>query len=224
MDSLLNHERNNMKQKTQEKLKSFTKSLNLPLTFRSRIVVLMAALILIPTFFIPIWHLSFGAQQYPEGLELYIYPSKMVGGDDGNDLTEINILNHYIGMAELREEDFTEFKWIPLIVGLMLVLSLRAAVIGSLISLVDIFVFMIYFAAFSLWRFWYMLSSFGHGLDPKAAVKVDPFTPPMFGKKMVGQFTVESYPSIGTYFFILFAVLIIVSIYFTYSEAKKDLA
>ena len=139
-----------MKQNIQEKLKSFTKYLNLQLTFKSRMVVLLAALILIPTFFIPIWHLSFGAQQYPEGLELYIYPNKMVGGDDGNDLTEINVLNHYIGMAELREEDFTEFNWIPLIVGLMVVLSLRAVVIGSLISLVDIFVFMIYFAAFSL--------------------------------------------------------------------------
>jgi hypothetical protein len=211
-----------MKQNIQEKLKSFTKYLNLQLTFKSRMVVLLAALILIPTFFIPIWHLSFGAQQYPEGLELYIYSDKMVGGDDGNDLTEINVLNHYIGMAELREEDFTEFNWIPLIVGLMLVLSLRAVVIGSLISLVDIFVFMIYFATFSLWRFWYMLSSYGHNLDPKAAVKVEPFTPPMFGEKMVGQFTVESYPAIGTYFFVLFVVLIIAGVYLTYSEAKKE--
>jgi hypothetical protein len=67
-----------------------------------------------------------------------------------------------------------------------------------------------------------MLSNYGHNLDPKAAVKVEPFTPPMFGEKMVGQFTVESYPSIGTYFFILFAVLIIVAIYFTYSETEKN--
>ena len=56
----------------------------------------------------------------------------MQGGDDGNDLTEINVLNHYIGMAELQKEDFTEFQWIPLIIGLMIVLSLRAAAIGAL--------------------------------------------------------------------------------------------
>ena len=32
-----------------------------------------------------------------------------------------------------------------------------------------------------------MLNSYGHNLDPKAAVQVDPFTPPIFGMKMVGQ-------------------------------------
>ena len=40
-----------------------------------------------------------------------------MGGDDGNDLTEINVLNHYIGMAELKPADFTELKWIPLVIG-----------------------------------------------------------------------------------------------------------
>jgi hypothetical protein len=203
-----------------EKLKSFNEFLNLPLTMKSRFVILIAALLLLPTFFTPIWHLSFGAQQYPDGLEMFIYPHKMVGGNDGNDLNEINILNHYIGMAELHEENFTEFKWIPLIIGLMIVLALRAAVIGSLSTLVDVLVFMIYFSCFSMWRFWYMLSSYGHNLDSKAAVKVEPFTPPIFGKKMVGQFTVESYPSWGVYFFLIFGLLLILGIYFTYRENK----
>ena len=34
---------------------------------------------------------------------------------------------------------------------------------------------------------------------PKAAVQVEPFTPPVFGHKMVGQFEVWSYPSPGTW-------------------------
>lgn len=205
----------------QEKLKSFTEFLNLPLTIKSRILVLGAALVLIPTFFTPIWHLDFGAQQYPEGLELFIYPGRMVGGDGGNDLTEINVLNHYIGMAELREEDFNEFKWIPLIIGLMMVLALRAVAIGTLSSLVDIFVFTLYFAGFAMWRFWYMLYNYGHNLDPKAAVQVDPFTPPVFGTKMVGQFTVASFPSAGVYLFMVFGLLILAGIYFTFKQAKS---
>jgi len=206
-----------------EKLKKFNEYLNQPLTMKSRILIFIAALILIPSFFAPLWKLDFGSQQYPEGLELFIYANTMEGGDEGNDLTEINVLNHYIGMAELREDDFTEFKWIPLVIGLMIVISLRAAAIGSLKSLVDILVFIFYFAAFSLWRFWHMLYTYGHNLDPKAAVQVEPFTPPVFGSKMVGQFTVDSYPSTGTYFLILFAILVIASIYFTYIQQRKRL-
>lgn len=204
----------------QEKLKSFTETLNLPLTIQSRILAVIAALLLIPALFTPIWHLHFGAQQYPEGLELFIYAGKMVGGNGGNDLTEINVLNHYIGMAELREENFNEFKWIPLVIGLMIVLTLRAAVIGTLSSLVDIIVFTLYFAGFAMWRFWYMLYNYGHNLDPRAAVKVAPFTPPVFGTKMVGQFTVESYPAAGVFLFLLFGLLLIAGIYLTFKQKR----
>jgi hypothetical protein len=209
-----------MESKLQTKLNALADFLNMPLSVNSRILVLVATVVLIPTFFIPVWHLNFGAQQYPEGLELFIYPNKMVGGDRGNDLTEINVLNHYIGMAELREEDFTEFNWIPLIIGVMLVLSLRAVAIGTLSSLVDITVFTFYFACYAAWRFWYMLHSYGHDLDPKAAVKVEPFTPPIFGTKMVGQFTVESYPAAGVYLFMLFGLLMVAGMVLTIRKKK----
>ncbi len=206
----------------EEKIASFNRFLNTPLTLRSRILVLVAALVLVPTLFLPLWQLDFGSQQYPEGLELFIYSSSLQGGDDGNDLTEINVLNHYIGMAELQEEDFTEFKWIPLIVGLLVVLALRSVAIGTLSSVVDIGVFFLYFALFSMWRFWYMLYNYGHNLDPKAAVKVEPFMPPLFGTEMVGQFTVTSLPSTGSIFFFLFLVLLTSAIYVTYRQQKKS--
>ena len=201
-----------------EKIKNFNNFLNSPLNISSRVLILIAALVLIPTFFIPMWHMSFDSMQYPEGLDLYIYSNSLEGGDEGNDLTEINILNHYIGMAELKEEDFTEFKWIPLIIGLMIVLTLRSVVIGTFSTVIDILVFFAYFSLFSLWRFWYMLSSYGHELDPRAPVQVEPFTPPLFGSKMVGQFTVTSYPSYSVIFFSLFLVLLVLAIYVTYQQ------
>jgi hypothetical protein len=204
----------------QETIKKFNEVLNIPLNVQSRIIVGVAALILIPSLFFPLWHLNFDSQQYPEGLDLYIYASKMEGGDDGNDLTEINVLNHYIGMAELKDEDFTEFQWIPLIIGLMIVLTLRAMAIGCLSTLIDIVVFFGYFSLFSLWRFWYMLNSYGYNLDPKAAVKVEPFTPPLFGTKMVGQFTVTSFPALASLFFFLFLILIAAGVIITYRQEK----
>ncbi|MCP3935339.1 MAG: hypothetical protein GY708_08205, partial [Actinomycetia bacterium] len=104
------------------------------LTVSSRLLVFAAVLVLIPTFIVPLWHMTFVAQQYPEGLDLYVYSHDLVGGNKGNDLTEINVLNHYIGMAELKPSDFNELKWIPLVIGLIGVLTLRAGTIGNVRS------------------------------------------------------------------------------------------
>jgi len=197
------------------------RALDRPLTFRSRILVFLAALVIVPTFFLPLWHLTFVAQQYPEGLDLYIYSHDLIGGDDGNDLTEINVLNHYIGMAELRPTDFTELKWIPLVIGLIGVLTLRAATIGNLRSIVDVIVMSLYFGGFSLWSFWYKLNYYGENLDVRASVKVEPFMPPMFGYKQVGQFDVWSYPALGTYLFMLFGLLLLGGLFLTWRKGKS---
>ena len=186
-----------------------TEKLNRPLTLYGRILVLVAALLLPLSFTTPLWHMDFWAQQYPEGLELFIYSHALIGGDDGNDLQEINVLNHYIGMKELKAEDFTELKWIPLVLGAITVLTLRSVVVGTLGSVLDLLVVSSYFGLFSLWSFWYKLRAYGHDLDPRAAVQVDPFTPPVFGHKMVGQFEVWSYPSPGTWLVVGFGVFLV---------------
>ncbi len=205
------------------RLSRFAAALDRPLSKRSRYLVAAAALIVIPTFFTPLWHMSFWAQQYPEGLELYVYSHALVGGDEGNDLVEINVLNHYIGMDELREEDFTELKWIPLVIGLLGVLTLRAAAIGKLRSVLDVAVISAYFGAFSMWSFWYKLNAYGKNLDPRAAVTVDPFTPPVLGYKMVGQFEVWSYPALGTYLLLGFGLLLVGGFYFTWRESASGI-
>jgi hypothetical protein len=180
------------------------------------LLVFLAALALVPTFFVPLWHMTFVAQQYPEGLNLYVYSHNLVGGDDGNDLTEINILNHYIGMAELEPADFNELKWIPLVIGLIGILTLRVAAIGTLRSLVDVVVVSLYFGAFSMWSFWYKLHYYGSNLDPKASVHVVPFMPPMFGYKLVGQFDVWSYPALGAYLFGAFGLLLMAAFWLSW--------
>jgi hypothetical protein len=201
---------------------NIVRKLSRPLLPRSRIVIIVAAVILPLTFLVPLWHMEFVAQQYPEGLDLYIYTYALESGDDGNDLNEINILNHYIGMRELVQENFNELKWIPLLVGLIMVLTLRAGFIGTLSSILDIIMVSAYFAAFSVWSFWHKLYLYGHELDPAAAVKVDPFTPPVFGHRMVGQFEVWSYPALGTWIFAAFGVLLMVGMFLTWRKIKLD--
>lgn len=185
-----------------------------PLSFSSRITVLLAALLLIPVFFFPLYTMSLYSNQFPDGLNLYIHPGTLRGGQSAvrDDLREINALNHYIGMHPLRQDDFTEFQWIPLMLGFFIILSLRAAVIGKISSVVDTLVLFGWFGIFALWHFYSRLYTYGHNLDPTAAVKVKPFTPPIFGSQQIANFTVYNYPATGTYLMIGFVLLLVVSI------------
>jgi copper chaperone NosL len=195
----------------------------LPLTLKSRVLILVAVVALLPTFLFPLWNMSFYSNQYTDGLVLHIYSYQLEGGKTANrdDLREINSLNHYIGMRPLLESDFSEFTWIPLVVGLLMVLALRAMVIGKMSNLVDVFVLFTYFGLFSVWSFYHRLYTYAHNLDPTASIKVPPFTPPFFGSKQIANFTVNSFPGPGSYAFIAFAVLLLLAIFLSGKRIKE---
>lgn len=192
------------------------------LTLTSRILILVAVAVLLPSFFFPLWNMSFYSNQYRDGLVLNIYSYQLDGGKTPNrdDLREINSLNHYIGMRPLLESDFSEFTWVPLVVGLLMILALRAMVLGKMSNLVDVFVLFVYFGLFSMWSFYHRLYMYGHNLDPTASIKVEPFTPPLFGSKQIANFTVNSYPRLGSYAFFAFAILLLVAILLSAKKRK----
>ena len=164
-----------------------------------RVLLLGAVLLLLPVYVFPLWDMTMFAPQYPDGLRIHIYSYKLDGGNNGQDIKEVNVLNHYIGMRDLVTEDFTEFKWMPFVVGVLGLLFLRTAVLGKMSHLVDVLVLYLYFGAFSLWSFAYKMWSYGHNLAPTASVKIPPFMPPLFGFKQLANFGVYSYPAAGSY-------------------------
>jgi hypothetical protein len=174
--------------------------LDAPLDLGPRLLLVGGALVLVAAIYLfPLWSMTMFAPQYQDGLRLQIYSYKLEGGNGGQDIREINVLNHYIGMRDLVSEDFTEFKWLPFVAGALALLTLRAAVHGRMAHLLDVLVLFFYFGAFSLWSFGYRMWVYGHDLDPTASVKVDPFMPPLFGYKQLANFEVYSYPAAGTY-------------------------
>ena len=173
--------------------------LDAPLDVAPRALLVLALLCLLPTYVTPLYNMTMFAPQYPEGLRLDIHSYKLVGGNGGQDVKEINVLNHYIGMKDLVTEDFSEFKWLPFAIGVFGLLFLRAAVLGKIAHLVDVMVLYLYFGLFALWSFGYKMYQYGHHLDPRAAVRVDPFMPPMFGFRKLANFEVYSYPQFGSY-------------------------
>jgi hypothetical protein len=186
-----------------------------------RLLVVGAALLLVAVYFFPLWNMTMFAPQYPEGLRLDVYSYKLVGGNNGQDIPEINILNHYIGMRDLVTDDFTEFKWLPFTVGVLGLLYLRAAVMGTVGGLLDTLVLNIYFSMFAFWSFGYRMYSYGHNLSPTAAVKVAPFMPPMFGGKQLANFEVYSYPQAAAYAMALSSLLLAAAVVIAWRQARR---
>lgn len=185
------------------------------LNARSRILIIASALILIPSYFFPLWRMTMYSNQFPDGLRLMIYSYKLEGGDTPgrDDLAEINSLNHYIGMRPLDKRDFAEFNWLPFAVGVFILFALRSAVQGKMSMLVDMVVVFGYFGLFSLWSFHYRLYTYGHNLEPTAPIKVPGFTPPLIGYKTVANFDIYAYPGIASYILCFFVVLLLVAVY-----------
>lgn len=195
-----------------------------PLKLGPRGLVLLAALLLLPAYGAPLWNMTMYAPQYPEGLRLQIYSYKLEGGRQGLDEREINVLNHYIGMKELNTESFTEFKWLPFVVGALGLLFLRAAVFGTVGSALDATVLFLYFALFSLWSFAYKLWMYGHTLSPEAPVKVPPFMPPIFGGRQLANFEVYSYPGPAAYTLVAAGAVLVAALVLAWRAARREVA
>jgi hypothetical protein len=163
-----------------------------------RLLLVVGAVLLAAAIFLPLWQIHLEAPQYPEGLDLYIYSYTLDAGNEGQDLNEINNLNHYIGMQPIEEEDFPEMTFIPFFLGGFALLALRAAFFGTVKSAIDTLVLFIYFGAFSMWRFYHQLYTYAHNLDPKAPMDIDPFTPTLIGWKQIANFTQYSFPREGS--------------------------
>ncbi len=201
-----------------------TRFLHQPIGMGPRALLALAAALVLAVHLLPLWNLTMFAPQYPEGLRLDIYSHALAGGHAGQDIKEINILNHYIGMRDLAAEDFTEFKWMPFVLGALALLFLRGVVFGSVKELVDATVLFLYFGAFSLWSFADKLYRYGHELAPTAAVKVDPFMPPMFGYKRLANFEVYSYPRAGSYLLAATVVALLVAFWLVWRQRRSHAA
>ena len=191
---------------------------------RVRAMVFAAAVLLAVTYLWPLWNLTMFAPQYPDGLRLDIYSYTLVGGNHGQDVKEINVLNHYIGMHGLDRDAFREFQWMPFVIGALGLLLLRTVVYATAGALLDVTMVFAYFGAFSAWSFGYQLYQYGHQLAADAAIKVTPFMPPVFGYRQIANFEVYSYPRGGTYAMLGALALLGVALAVTWRAWRRDAA
>lgn len=190
-------------------LQKFYEFIDRPLFGGARVIIALAAIPLMLTFTQPLWRISMEAPQYPGGLYMDIHAYKLEGGHDGQDINEINTLNHYIGMHHIDRNALSDLDWIPFAFGALVLLTLRVAAIGNVRALLDLTVLTGYISLFAFGRFAYRLYVFGHDLAHDAPVKVKPFMPVLLGSKQVANFNTHSMPRIGSLYLGLFVFAVV---------------
>jgi copper chaperone NosL len=184
----------------------------------SRVIVLLCGLAMIPANYLSVWQIQLEAPQYPEGLKMEIWSSKTAG-----DVDKINGLNHYIGMAVIKDENFPEFKIMPWLIWIMVALGVLTAAIGKRFMLWIYAGYLILCGAWGIYDFWKWEYEYGHNLDPHAAIKIPgmAYQPPLFGWKVLLNFTAGSFPDVGGWLIIGPAVIVVALLIYEQFIRKK---
>lgn len=184
----------------------------------SRVLVAVASLSLIATYFLPFWAIYLTAPQYPEGLAMQIWLNKLTG-----QVEIINGLNHYIGMKHIKVEMFPEFKFLVYVVGVFIVLGLLVAVIGKRKLLFAFLVLTVVGAVAAMYDFYRWGYDYGHNLDPTAAIQVPGlyYQPPLIGHKRLLNFDAYSYPDTGGWIVVGAGILLFLVWAFEFYKARK---
>jgi hypothetical protein len=130
------------------------------------------------------------------------------------DVQEIDGLNHYIGMRPLGEAAQLERSISVFAISALALLVLAAIYIHSpwaaLLSLPAVLLPVVFMADLYYW-----LNNFGQNLDPTAALSsaVEPFTPPLIGEGLIGQFKTVAYIDFGLLVASAASLLILVGLY-----------
>lgn len=166
-----------------------------------RIIIFIAAIILLGAFLFPIWKIDLQAPQYPEGIGLRIWVNQITGLNE-YDLNNINKLNHYIGMKEIVPSSIPELKIMPYIVLFLIAFGILVSILKNKRFLTIWLALIIILMIAGLYDFYIWGYDYGHNLNPNAPIKVPgmSYQPPLLGSKQLLNMKSISLPDIGSYF------------------------
>lgn len=173
-------------------------------------LLMLGALLLLISIFLPYWSMTLQAPQYPQGLKTEVYVNRLTG-----DVSEIDALNHYLGMPPLDEGGRLE-RSISAVAIVALGLLLMAGVFvhnrWAAILALPTLTFPLVFLA----DLWYILYQYGHSIDPTAPLgsAIDPFTPPLIGAGTIGQFSTVARLEAGFYLAIAAVIVVLAGLWF----------
>ncbi|MBI4425464.1 MAG: hypothetical protein HY554_17165, partial [Elusimicrobia bacterium] len=180
---------------------------------------LVAGVLLAASAFLPYWQARLFAPQYREGLTATMYLHKV-----GGDLQEIDLLNHYVGMASLGSlavwERRLALPGLALLVLLCLVAFRQGCPAPSWLKVAPVAAFpFIFVADMKFWMIWATTH-----LDKTAPLKLKPFAIPVLGVGKVAQFRSELGPMPGFGLAVLAALLLLAGLWLTRRRGEEAAA
>ncbi len=161
-------------------------------------IFLIAVLLPLLLFVFPMWKIKLIAPQYPDGISMYIWISKITGDSDAT-LQNINILNHYVGMKFIEPESIPELQYFPWIVLSIVVLGLLVWWSRKRVIYLTWSILLTVLGGLGIYDFYLWEYDYGHNLSPDAPIKIPGATyqPPLIGTKWLLNFKADSWPDIG---------------------------
>ncbi|WP_341837809.1 hypothetical protein WJU16_08055 [Chitinophaga pollutisoli] len=192
--------------------------MNRKLSAFAKVSIFVAIACIIALWFTPMWRIDLAAPQYPEGISMNIWINDVKG-----DVEIINGLNHYIGMKTIHKNDFKEFVYMPIALGIFCALGLVVFFLNRRIGFYIWTGLLLLIALVSMYDFWKWEYDYGHNLDPTAPIKVPgmAYQPPLIGYKKMLNFEALSQPDIGGWFFVAAALLLTGASVYEWRRAKK---
>ena len=181
-------------------------------------LLLLAAALVAAAVSLPLWGMTLVSTQYPEGLRMIVYPSRIVG-----DIAELNALNRYVGMMPISDEFFAELRVLPTAFYLIAAVTIGAALIRRRWTAAVPLALMGALAVYGFRAMHARLWQFGHNLDPQAPIDIPPFTPPMFGTNQIAQFATYAYFTWGTFLPLIAGVIIVLVLASDATERREPL-
>ncbi|WBX75067.1 hypothetical protein PG911_10400 [Tenacibaculum ovolyticum] len=200
---------------------------------KAGIIMIIGSLLLLSLFKFPLWNIMLGAPQYPDPLGMNIHIDGIKGVSEF-DLTNIDGLNHYIGMKVIpKPADMWEFSVFPKVIGGMAGLGVLIGLLGffgkvSYKWFIGWFILMTVLGVLGMYDFNQWLTAYGSDLDPHAIIKVvNPdgspmsYKPPLLGYQKMLNFDVTSLPHTGGYLMFVGMTLTIIAFFVGKKEAKN---
>lgn len=194
---------------------------------KSRIIMMVGAFLLLSLFVLPIWNITLEAPQYPVGIGMDIWINKIVDANP-NDIQNINLMNHYVGMENIPEH-MAEFDIFPIVIGVMALIGLLIGFIGKRSIYLVWFFVMTILGSLGMYDFYSWEYEYGHNLKENAAIKFtndegEPlaYQPPLIGNKTILNFKAKSWPRTGAYLMFLGMGLSVVAFYVDKKEETSS--
>jgi hypothetical protein len=186
--------------------------LSTPLARGARGLLLAAALLMIGSYFVPLWRIEAVSPSRSTQFGLALYADRIESVAASTDA------------VELGSDGSRESRWLPFVVGGLALMLLRGAAIGTGMSLVDVSALFVYFVGFSMWSFAGRLDFYGRYLAAETHRGVSLFVPPLFGRETIDGLLVSSSPGPGSFAIAAAGLLLALAVALTWRRGRSEIA